>query len=91
MSALQYVSGRIHFTIKYPDLDEDSRAAVWRNFILKATQDHGSVSEQGIARLAKRDLNGRQIKNTISCAVSLARDQEKPLTVKDIEYLLDIL
>ncbi|KAI4134824.1 MAG: hypothetical protein LQ347_001204 [Umbilicaria vellea] len=54
---------RIHFTIKYPDLDEDSRAAVWKNFIDKTTQDHGSVTEQGFARLAKRDLNRRQIKN----------------------------
>ena len=64
---------------------------MWRNFIVRATQDHESVDEQGIARLAKRDLNGRQIKNTVSCAISLARDQKKPLTVKDIEYLLDIL
>ena len=38
-----------------------------------------------------RDLNGRQIKNAVSCAISLARDQEKPLTVEDIEHLLDIL
>ena len=64
---------------------------MWRNFIVKATQDHGPVSEQGIARLAKRDLNGRQIKNAVSCAISLAHDQKKPLTVEDLEYLLDIL
>ncbi len=64
---------------------------MWRNFIVKATQDHRPVSEQGIARLAKRDLNGRQIKNAVSCAISLARDQKKSLTVEDIEYLLDIL
>ena len=64
---------------------------VWRNFIDKAKQHHGSVNEQGIVRLARRPLNGRQIKNAVSSAISLARDNKKPLTVEDIELLLDIL
>ena len=64
---------------------------MWRNFIDKAKPDHEPVGEQDIARLAKRELNGRQIKNAVSCASSLARDQEKALTVEDIEFILDVL
>ena len=53
--------------------------------------DHASLSDKDIAKLAKRGLNGRQIKNAVSCATSLARDQRKPLTLEGIELLLDVL
>ena len=87
------ILGRIHFTITYPDLTEESRAAVWTNFIGTAVEVTGpsSIDKEGIARLAKRKLNGRQIKNAVSCATSLAREQEAPLTVEGIESLLDVL
>ena len=83
--------GRIHFTITYPDLTEENRVAVWTNFIDTAVEvtGHSSISKEGIARLAKRKLNGRQIKNAVSCATSLAREQGEPLTVEGIETLLD--
>ncbi len=66
---------------------------MWTNFISTAAKvtDHSSVNKEDIARLAKRELNGRQIKNAVSCATSLAREQRVPLTVEGIEYLLDIL
>ena len=85
--------GRIHFTITYPDLTEESRTTVWKNFIDTAVEvtDHSSIDKEGIARLARRKLNGRQIKNAVSCATSLAREQGAPLTVEGIESLLDIL
>ena len=50
-----------------------------------------SIGEEGISRLAKRALNGRQIKNAVACATSLARDQGESLTVEGIELLLDVL
>lgn len=64
-----------------------------RNFISTAANvtGHSSVDKEGIARLAKRELNGRQIKNAISCATSLARERGVPLTVEGIEHLLDVL
>ncbi|KAL9608519.1 MAG: hypothetical protein Q9167_006658 [Letrouitia subvulpina] len=82
---------RIHFTIEYTDLDQEGRAAVWKNLIGSTRLNHESINDQGIAKLSKREMNGRQIKNAVACATSLARDQEKALTVEDIECLLDIL
>lgn len=51
---------------------------------------HSSINKEGIARLAERKLNGRQIKNAVSCATSLPREQGEPLTVESIEVLLDV-
>ena len=90
---LQLILGRIHFTITYPDLTAENRAAVWTNFIGTAAEvtGHCTIDKEGIARLAERKLNGRQIKNAVSCATSLAREQGEPLTVESIESLLDVI
>jgi len=84
---------RIHFTIKYPELDEEKRALVWKNLLDGISRKNSvcNISEEDIARLAKRELNGRQIKNLVSCATSLARDNDEPITVEDVEGLLGVL
>ncbi|OKL60944.1 hypothetical protein UA08_03620 [Talaromyces atroroseus] len=84
---------RIHFTIHYPDLDADSRRKVWKNFLTKVakTSELSEVTEDDFATLSKHALNGRQIKNIVSCAVSLSREQKKQVSVKDIEGLMKIL
>ena len=52
-----------------PLLTKESRAAVWTNFIGTAVEmtGHSSIDNEGIARLAKRKLDGRQIKNAAEC------------------------
>ncbi|KAF2455506.1 hypothetical protein BDY21DRAFT_66848 [Lineolata rhizophorae] len=95
---------RIHFQVHYPDLDETSRAAVWTNFLsapqpLPSTASHTSsaapataaFSPGDIAELAKIPLNGRQIKNAVACAMSIAREEKAPLTVPKIRQILDIV
>lgn len=85
--------GRVHIKITYPALDEESRAAIWRNFIDKAAEaaDQSAISGSDLLRLARRDLNGRQIKNAVACATSLAREQKMPLTAEGIETFLDLV
>lgn len=56
--------GRIHFSLHYPDLTEDSRKNVWSNFIDTVAKQSGNavLSLDDIAKLAKLDLNGRQVR-----------------------------
>lgn len=53
--------GRIHFYVKYPDLDFDSRKAVWKTFINKASKNLSDVTEEDINRLTAYKMNGRQV------------------------------
>jgi hypothetical protein len=55
------IVGRIHFCIKYPDLDLESRKAIWRTFIQRASKNPGDISEGDVDRLAEYKLNGRQV------------------------------
>lgn len=84
--------GRIHFSIHYPDLTESGRVLVWTNFIDTISKQTGtpSLNSADIEKLARLELNGRQIKNAVSCAVSLAREEKEPLSVNHIEMILSI-
>lgn len=57
------LSGRIHFSIHYPDLIFDSRKAIWKTFIKRSSSsgDHVEFSEDEIIRLAALEMNGRQV------------------------------
>lgn len=69
---------RIHVPLKYDELDSASRIAIWRNFLekLKKGEQGGGVEvqvdEAGYEELAQARLNGRQIKNVVRTAKSLA-------------------
>ncbi|TGO49973.1 hypothetical protein BCON_0195g00310 [Botryotinia convoluta] len=83
---------RLHFSIHYPDLTESGRVVVWTNFIdtVSKKTENPSLDSDDIEKLARLELNGRQIKNAISCAVSLAREEKEPLSVNHIEIILSI-
>jgi hypothetical protein len=86
--------GRIQFSFHYPDLDIESRKQVWTLFWRKSlrTNDISDfISEDEIASLAKHELNGRQIKNTVSSAQSLALEEGVPLSKKHVETVLQVV
>ncbi|OAL22249.1 hypothetical protein AYO22_07293 [Fonsecaea multimorphosa] len=60
---------RIHVTVNYPNLAVESRRHIWQTFL---GQDH-PVSGKDLERLARVDLNGRQIKNILK--TMLARSE----------------
>ncbi|KAF2650991.1 P-loop containing nucleoside triphosphate hydrolase protein [Lophiostoma macrostomum CBS 122681] len=84
---------RIHFKLYYPDLAPESRAAIWRNCLDNVSEDVAKVQcrEGEIAELAKLQLNGRQIKNAVACAVSIAVEQGKALTAEHVRDVLDLV
>lgn len=71
---------RIHLSLRYPDLDSEARRKIWIAFLKKATaggQDRHAVSEAEIEHLSERVVNGRQIKNVVWIASSLAFGSDK--------------
>ncbi|KAF7362807.1 AAA domain-containing protein [Mycena venus] len=77
---------RIHVALHFTELSEASRAKVWRAFTTKAGLD--DISDAQVAMLAQRRINGREIKNAVSTAKSLAFGRCEAL---GIHHLLETL
>lgn len=80
---------RIHVPLKYGNLTVASRKQIWRNFLSKMSVDV-SMTEQGYNGLAEWDLNGRQIKNVIRTAKSLAQFYGGRLSLESLEQVIQI-
>lgn len=79
---------RIHFCIQYPDLSDDGRESVWRNFLARTKQNPKlvvDIEEEDYHRLGALKLNGRQIKNVMSVSQSVAAKRKEPITYEFIE------
>ncbi|PFH47284.1 hypothetical protein AMATHDRAFT_50422 [Amanita thiersii Skay4041] len=61
---------RIHVALHFTDLTEESKRQVWAAFISKLGPNE--ISHPQIKELAKREVNGRQIKNAVRTAQSLS-------------------
>ena len=80
---------RLDLILPYHDLSEVSRRQVWVNFIQKLGPGIASISESDFDELAKTQLNGREIKNSIKTALVLA-NHDKPLRLKHLSVILNI-
>ncbi|KAK6066212.1 AAA family ATPase [Seiridium cupressi] len=80
---------RIHIPIRYTDLSIESRMQIWRNFC-KMVPGGVDIDDVGIAILAEHDLNGRQIKNVIKAAESLATFDKIKLDLKTLQQVTKI-
>lgn len=71
---------RVHVTIEYEALNEDTRAKIWNGFFAKLQRERkGKIT---VAKLAKEyvlsreiSLNGREIRNALQTAIALASFQ----------------
>jgi len=80
---------RIHVPLKYEDLPAASRIKIWKNFL--AQVDGGvDIDEDGYESLGRGKLNGRQIKNVVRTAKSLAAHKRRRLDRKQLQQVMDI-
>jgi hypothetical protein len=86
-------NSRIHFKVHYPDLSLESRSMIWRNCFENVPSDlsMSEVKDDDLLHLASAKVNGRQIKNAMDCAVSIARAEKTPLTLECIQTILDMV
>jgi hypothetical protein len=82
---------RIHVPLKYGELPASSRVKVWKNFLEKLEVDGGiDIDEAGYEKLAEGRLNGRQIKNVVRTAKSLASYKKRRLDTAQLQQVMDI-
>lgn len=79
---------RISISIKYNDLDEDSRFKIWTN-LLQASNVNIDVDD--IEKLSKVQINGRQIKNCIRMGQCLAKESKQDLSKEIIEKVIPFI
>ena len=85
---------RIHLSLRYDELSTKARHRVWKLFIEKVMKSEGlevgRITDQDYMDLARRDVNGRQIKNLVRAAQALAVYEEKPMDMKHIKRVIDV-
>ncbi|KAK0347632.1 hypothetical protein LTR59_006765 [Friedmanniomyces endolithicus] len=80
---------RIHVPLKYNDLTAESRKQIWQNFLAK-TEGGVQLIEGEYDGLAQANINGRQIKNVIRTAKSLAQFHGEKLDRAKLEQVIKI-
>lgn len=85
---------RIHIALRYGELSTKAKKAVFKMFIERVRVLEGvetmPFKEEDYNMLARHNLNGRQIKNTIRTAKALAVNVKEPLSMEHIKRVLDV-
>jgi len=79
---------RIHVALYFNDLDASAKTQVWNAFLAKVGV---TLAPEEVRKLAVRDINGRQIKNAVRTATSLARGRDETLSLAHFLETLDAM
>ncbi|KAG4433294.1 hypothetical protein IFR05_011214 [Cadophora sp. M221] len=80
---------RIHLALRYTALDHQRRKELWKLFIsLTSKESLEAWDESVLDALAQVDINGRQIKNSVRTASTLARSMNMVLGKEHIDIVL---
>jgi SpoVK/Ycf46/Vps4 family AAA+-type ATPase len=84
---------RIHLALKYSALNQETRKELWKLFIAKTSKYDvlEAWSESDLNDLAKVNINGRQIKNTVRTANTLAKSTKTNLNKEHLEVVLETI
>ncbi|KAK4207662.1 p-loop containing nucleoside triphosphate hydrolase [Rhypophila decipiens] len=84
---------RIHLAIKYPELDAASRRKLWYNFLSQTSAETAEYFDRSgmLDELKKVPLNGRQIKNIVRTAFTLAVSDGMAIQISHIRSALQPL
>ncbi|KAI0852333.1 P-loop containing nucleoside triphosphate hydrolase protein [Daldinia vernicosa] len=82
-------TSRIHVPLRYSKLSEDSRLTIWRNFCNRVPGGV-DITDKEMSLLAKHELNGRQIKNIVKAAESLAAFEGRRLNAAQLESFTEV-
>jgi SpoVK/Ycf46/Vps4 family AAA+-type ATPase len=87
---------RIQLALHYKPLTTPQRKKIWRNFLrsLKAMGEEGAIEiediEDNIDELAKHEMNGRQIRNSLTTARQLAQFKQQRMTYEHLDHVISI-
>ncbi|KAL9591627.1 MAG: hypothetical protein Q9179_007530 [Wetmoreana sp. 5 TL-2023] len=85
---------RIHVALRYGELTTKAKRSVWKMFLDKVRAKDGvetaAFKEWDYDKLARHNLNGRQIKNAVRTAQALAVNEKCPLDMGHIAKVLEV-
>lgn len=87
---------RIHIALRYDPLDLRAKKTIFKMFVERAhaqqkEKDNSIIfTDADYDSLARHDLNGRQIKNTVIRAQALAVNKGEPLAMMHVRQILDV-
>ncbi|KAL9000466.1 MAG: hypothetical protein Q9169_000983 [Polycauliona sp. 2 TL-2023] len=85
---------RIHVALRYGELTTKAKRSVWKMFLNKVAEKDGVKTalfkETDYDKLARHNLNGRQIKNAVRTAQALAVNEKKALDMGHIAKVLEV-
>jgi len=84
------IQSRIHVTLHYDKLSTTAREHLWDAFLKKADYPEPRTPEQTHV-LRELPLNGREIKNIVKVATTLASYENRPMKFEDVQKALKIL
>jgi hypothetical protein len=86
---------RVQLALHYQSLNYDGRWEVWGNFLASLLEGGENIDHEGIKKkldvLAKHNLNGRQIRNTINTARQLARYKKDTLRYWHVDKAVGVV
>jgi len=85
----QAMLSRISVSLKYDALTSEKRETIWNNLLISAGLKQ-QITDKEIVELAKYNINGRQIKNIIRIAQSIASDNNRDITGADLHNALKL-
>ena len=77
--------------MRFPELTQESKEQIWTALIAKTDGRGRGVTEGDITKLAKWDINGRQIKNVVRMAHSLAVTKGEEMNFEHLKMIIDAL
>ncbi|KAH8807766.1 P-loop containing nucleoside triphosphate hydrolase protein [Xylogone sp. PMI_703] len=85
---------RVQLALYYPPLSQNGREEIWCNFIhgLRETNPDAKIEEllRKVEVLARNELNGREIRNTVKTAMQLAQFKGKNLSYSHFEKVIQV-
>ncbi|KAF7595269.1 hypothetical protein BBP40_006769 [Aspergillus hancockii] len=85
---------RIHVALRYGDLTTKAKRTVWKMFLERVQAMEGvqtaTFTDKDFDSLARHNLNGRQIKNSVRTAQALAVNERTPLSMEHIKRVLEV-
>ncbi|KAK3381212.1 hypothetical protein B0H63DRAFT_396710 [Podospora didyma] len=85
------VRSRAQIHLTFSSLAPPMRMRVWRNFVEDVSKQLSALSDADITELAKWEMNGREIKNTINLAVAWCQNNGLPLSLDAVEDLIALV
>jgi len=85
---------RIHVALRYGELGFKAKLKIWTMFLgmvrSQNPDESEDIAEDEVDWLAKRNMNGRQIKNAVRTAQALAKSKKEKMCIRHVKTVLGV-